>query len=195
MSQFRAIMERIAQEFPLPTASHSGESHEGEGGWDGEILEEWLLAMQEEHAWFEFDKTSRRDGWRIYCPGNTDEGWPDGATHSEFYSQPNDSSIVYIENGLPCLSCKHNGCGDGAKQGRKRFRHLLDALDPARRSFNYPNSSTLKETLELLTYFAAEEVLLPPEYRYKLIYTATKYGRIYSNDGRTWYTASGTRVE
>ena len=194
MSRWKAIMERIAAEYPLPAAAHSGGSHEGEGGWDNDIMEDWLRAMQEEHRWFVWEKTNRRDGFRIYCPGNTEEGWPDGASHSEFYSSPNDSTIVYVEDGLPCLSCKHNGCGDGAQEGRKSFHHLLDTLDPQRALFAYPDPFPLGELLKLLDWFGAEEDLLPPECRFKLIYSTAKYGRIYSNDGSNWCTADGTRI-
>src|ERR1035438_8107172 len=138
MSEFKAMMERIAEEFPLTAEQkhHSDDTHEGSGAWDNDTMEDWLRTMGEQHSWFAHEKTNRRDGWRIYCPGNTPEGWPDGATHSEFYSQPNDSSIVYVENGIPCLSCKHNGCNEGAKEGRKSFGHLLDALDPQRELFD-----------------------------------------------------------
>jgi hypothetical protein len=68
-------------------------------------------------------------------------------------------------------------------------------LDLQRDLFQYPDAFTLENTLELVAWFGAEEAPLPPEYHYKLIYTATKYGRIYSNDGKTWYSASGTRIE
>jgi hypothetical protein len=47
---------------------------------------------------------------------------------------------------------------------------------------------------ELWEAFGVEEDVLPPEYRYKLIYNTTKYGRIYSNDGTTWYSGDGNSV-
>jgi hypothetical protein len=53
---------------------------------------------------------------------------------------------------------------------------------------------TVEETLELLTWMGAEEDVLPLECRYELIYSTKKHGRIYSNDGITWYTADGTRA-
>ena len=165
MSDFKAIMERIAEEFP-PAAQqqqYSDNTHEGSGAWDSDTMEDWLRTMGEHHSWFSHEKTNRRDGWRIYCPGNTPEGWPDGATHSEFYSLPNDSSIVYVENGWPCLSCKHNGCNEGAKEGRKSFRHLLDALDPQRELFDYPHVDSGADLGELLGTFSAEYDDVVPE--------------------------------
>jgi hypothetical protein len=159
MSDFKAIMERIAEEFPLPAQQqhHSDDTHQGSGAWENDTMEDWLRTMGDQHSEFQYEKTNRRDGWRIYCPGNTAEGWPDGASHSEFYSEPNDSTIVFVDNGIPCLSCKHNGCNDGAKEGRKSFRHLLDALDPHRELFDYPHVGDA-DLDELLQAFGAEGV-------------------------------------
>ena len=47
---------------------------------------------------------------------------------------------------------------------------------------------------ELLAWMGAEEDILLPEYRYNLVYSTKKHGRIYSNDGSIWYTADGTRA-
>jgi hypothetical protein len=66
MNDYKAIMERIAEEFPLPAQPqhHSDETHQGTGAWDNDTMEDWLRTIGEQHSWFAYEKTNRRDGWR-----------------------------------------------------------------------------------------------------------------------------------
>ena len=45
----------------------------------------------------------------------------------------NDSCIVYVENGWPRFSCRHNHCGEGAAHGKKTWKDLQNFYDPERR--------------------------------------------------------------
>jgi hypothetical protein len=143
MTDYAALMRKIAEDFPLPAPERAIPT--GAGIWSAEFIEEMLAAWKEH--WedkFEFESTSRRGGWRISCPGNTPGGWPDGAEHGEKYHRLNDSTIVYIDSGWPCFSCRHYHCADGAEHGRKSFRHLLDYYDPERKLCNYPRIDSME---------------------------------------------------
>jgi hypothetical protein len=101
-------------------------------------LSELLEAIAEVHDEFEFEQTPRCDGYRVWCPGNRDGGWPDGAEHREKYRRVNDSTIVWVDNGWPSFACKHFHCDKNSEHGRKSFRHFLDAYDPGRVLIEYP---------------------------------------------------------
>ena len=170
-------MEKIAEEFPLPILQHA--EHSGEGEWDDSDLEDLLRAIKEVYEDdFEYEKTPRRDGWQVTCPGNRDGGWPDGREHGEKYGHVNDSSIVYVEDGWACFSCKHNACYDGNALGKKTFKDFINFWAP---------------DYDISDCFDVEELVLEPEYRYSIIFEDPK-GRIYSNNGKTWYDANDTKV-
>jgi hypothetical protein len=82
---------------------------------------------------FDYKETNRRDGFTIMCPGNLDSGWPDGEKHDDYASVPNDSTIVYEDNGWPKFSCRHNHCGEGAEHGKKTWLDLQNFYDPDRK--------------------------------------------------------------
>lgn len=148
MTDYAALMRQIAAEFPLPEPVRNTPA--GAGIWTAEFIEE-MFAAWEEH-WgddFDYESTGRRGGWRVWCPGNNPGGWPDGAEHGEKYYRPNDSTIVYIDDGWPCLSCRHYHCADGAEHGRKSFRHLLDYYDPQRELCDYPRIDYMEVLREM----------------------------------------------
>jgi hypothetical protein len=80
-----------------------------------------------------FEETDRRDGFRVQCPGSLTEGWPDGECHGDQSTSLNDSCIVYVENGWPRFSCRHNHCGEGAEHGKKTWKDLQEFYDKERK--------------------------------------------------------------
>jgi hypothetical protein len=130
-------MEKILEEFPIPEEEQNYIGA-GAGAWDGDFMEAWLYMIRGLHPWFEYEWNNRRNGWEIICPGNTEHGWTDGARHSSLCHHTNESTLVRITNGIPCLLCRHAHCCDGAPQGRKHFRDLLNYFDPSRSLSEYP---------------------------------------------------------
>ena len=132
----KSILLRIIADNPTPdaTVKHLGG---GEGPFSRDMLyarlEAWSEGFEgEDGERFVFEETDRRDGFRILCPGNTEQGWPDGEQHETVGEQLNDSSIVYVENGWPRFSCRHNHCGEGAAHGKKTWKDLQDFYDKDR---------------------------------------------------------------
>ncbi len=132
------IMERILAENPVAEIHVNRHKGEGQGPFTRDSLFERLQAWKE--GWegpdgedFEYEETDRRDGFRIVCPGNLEDGWPDGEEHDDKYGDLNDSTIVWVDNGWPCFRCAHNHCGDGAEHGKKTWKDLQDFYDPQRR--------------------------------------------------------------
>lgn len=132
----KGILLRIIAENPIPDlkmAKHGG----GEGPFSRDLLYARLEAWAENYKGddgeqFVFEETDRRDGFRILCPGNTEQGWPDGEQHETVGESLNDSCIVYVENGWPRFSCRHNHCGEGAAHGKKTWKDLQTFYDPDR---------------------------------------------------------------
>lgn len=132
----KEVLLRIIAENPVPepkVAKHGG----GEGPFSRDLLYARLEAWAEKYEGedgegFVFEETDRRDGFRILCPGNTKQGWQDGEQHETVGEPLNDSCIVYVENGWPRFSCRHNHCGEGAAHGKKTWRDLQNFYDPDR---------------------------------------------------------------
>jgi hypothetical protein len=131
------IMRGLIAENPVPEAAYNIHG-DGEGPFTRDLLYERL------HAWgqgwegptgekFVFEETDRRDGFRILCPGNLSDGWPDGEQHSDLSSSLNDSTIVWCENGWPRFVCRHNHCGEGSAKGKKTWASLQNFYDPERK--------------------------------------------------------------
>jgi len=156
MTDYKAIMEKIAEEFP-PPPEELVEKPAGSGYWDLDALTELLTAIQEAHPDFAFTDCSRKDGYCVVCPGNT--RWPDGEEHTRVSHRPNESTIVYIEDGWANFSCRHSHCSYGAEHGKKRFKHFLDYYDPTRALIDYPVESP-QDRLERLRRMAAEAGIL-----------------------------------
>jgi hypothetical protein len=94
----------------------------------GEVLQLWADANSE----FQFSagRTSRGQGFNIRCPGDMDDGWPDGARHTDRSSKLTSSAVVWVENGHPRFRCGHSHCDQGAVTLKKTWKHLVQALDP-----------------------------------------------------------------
>lgn len=138
---YSALMNKMAEENPLPKTEYTkSNTATGEGYWNDDIMEAWIDAMQQEQPWFETKR--RKKDWCATCPGNTEEGWyaDEKQRHDSQYSEPNSSTVIWVHpvSHLPCLSCMHYHCAEGSEWGKKKFRHLLDALDPERSLFDYP---------------------------------------------------------
>ncbi len=132
----KSILLRIIGENPTLEAKVR-HHRSGEGPFSRDLLYARLEAWGEKYEGekgecFLFEETDRRDGFRILCPGNTEQGWPDGEQHETVGEQLNDSCIVYVENGWPRFSCRHNHCGEGAAHGKKTWRDLQDFYDKDR---------------------------------------------------------------
>ena len=133
------IMAKLIADNPLPeTSANVHAESEGEGPFTRDSLFERLQAWAE--GWkgrngerFHFEETDRKDGFRIWCPGNFPDGWPDGEAHTDSYTSLNDSSIVWVENGWPRFRCGHNHCDAGAAHGKKTWADLQNYYDPARK--------------------------------------------------------------
>jgi hypothetical protein len=100
------------------------------GSYTYDKLGEWLSLVADANPGFTYERgrTSKGDGYRICCPGDT--GWPDGAVHSERGSNAlTGSAVVWVENGHPRFSCRHAHCSEGAVGGKKTWKHLVQALD------------------------------------------------------------------
>ena len=132
----KSLLLKIIAENPIADAKvpkHGG----GEGPFSRDLLYARLEAWAEKYEGengedFVFEETDRRDGFRILCPGNTEQGWPDGEQHETVGESLNDSSIVYVQNGWPRFSCRHNHCGEGAGHGKKTWKNLQDFYDKDR---------------------------------------------------------------
>jgi hypothetical protein len=125
-------MERIIAENPVNEPQQVRRTGEGAGPWLRETLEDRLVAWKENVGGFDYAETDRKDGFRIVCPGNLEDGWPDGESHTEVLDQLNDSTIAYVENGYPRFSCRHSHCGEGAAHGKKTWKDLQNYYDPGR---------------------------------------------------------------
>jgi hypothetical protein len=133
----KEVMQKILEEFPIPEEQQEYIGG-GSGAWDSDFMDAWLRLIHNLHPWFESEWNSRRNGWEITCPGATADGWHDGAQHSSISHTPNESTLVRIVNGIPCLMCRHAHCCDGAPLGRKHFKDLLNYFDPQRKLCFYP---------------------------------------------------------
>lgn len=193
---FLNIMRAIALEFPPPEPDRpSGAT--GVGQWDEDMVAELLDAIKEcgEFPSFDYEWTSRRQGWRVWCPGNEPDGWPDGEVHNDPYSDINDSTIVFIEGGWASLSCRHSHCNEDAEHGKKKFRDFLDYYDRYREFIEYPTETRQEyllhqhECLMDMSYFGVEQDMPLMQFIYE------KNGqKIYSNDGKTWFDQHGQRL-
>ncbi|MGA2632304.1 MAG: hypothetical protein ABSG54_19080, partial [Terriglobia bacterium] len=96
---------------------------------------------------FTFEDCDRRDGFRIWCPGNFPDGWPDGEAHGDVYGSLNDSTIVWVEDGWPRFSCRHAHCGEGAEHGKKTWLDLQNYYDPERKLHSIVEELTDKDML------------------------------------------------
>ena len=128
---YRDVMLRIVAENPMPEVGVIRHSGGGSGPFTRDILEARLEAWRE-HTEFEFQETNRHDGFAILCPGNTIEAWLDGMQHDDVTGKLDDSSIVYVRNGWPVLSCRHNHCAEGSEKSKKTWWHLQEFYDPKR---------------------------------------------------------------
>lgn len=129
---YRSLMLRVAAENPIPELEAEHESGEGEGSCTREglqaLLDEWVKTVDG----FEYQETNRRDGFQVMCPGNESEGWPDDAdaAHDDIAGSLNDSTIVFVSDGMFCFSCRHNHCGTGAINGKKEWHDYRAAVEP-----------------------------------------------------------------
>lgn len=133
----KSIMEAIIKENPVEDVKKH-EHGKGAGPFSRDLLYARLEAWQENWKGdngesFVFEETDRHDGFRVLCPGSLIEGWPDGESHDEQGTNLNDSSIVYVENGWPRFSCRHNHCGEGAEHGKKTWKDLQEFYDIGRK--------------------------------------------------------------
>jgi hypothetical protein len=132
----KAIMERIIAENPVAEVKkHNLGTGAGPFSRDTlyERLEAWADGWQGDGGEeFIFEETDRRDGFRVLCPGALVGAWPDGEQHESCGDSLNDSTIVYVENGWPRFSCRHNHCGEGAEHGKKTWADLQGFYDPSR---------------------------------------------------------------
>lgn len=133
----KKIFLQIIAENPIADAK-AAKLGNGEGPFSRDLLYARLEAWAEKYEGengehFNFEETDRRDGFRILCPGNTEQGWPDGEQHETVGESLNDSCIVYVENGWPRLSCRHNHCGEGAAHGKKTWKDLQEFYDKERK--------------------------------------------------------------
>lgn len=133
----KGIMEAIVKDNPIADAK-THNLGTGTGPFSRDLLYARLEAWQE--GWkgtdgdsFMFEETDRRDGFRVQCPGSLTEGWPDGECHGDQSTSLNDSCIVYVENGWPRFSCRHNHCGEGAEHGKKTWKDLQEFYDKERK--------------------------------------------------------------
>ena len=133
----KGIMEAIVKDNPIANAKKHNLGT-GTGPFSRDLLYARLEAWQE--GWkgadgdsFMFEETDRRDGFRVQCPGSLTHGWPDGEAHGDGSTSLNDSCIVYVENGWPRFSCRHNHCGEGAEHGKKTWKDLQEFYDPTRK--------------------------------------------------------------
>lgn len=98
----------------------------------GDLLGRWADANPG-FTW-ESARTSKGVGYNIRCPG--EDGWPDGAQHTDRSSKLTSSAVVWCENGHPRFRCGHSHCDQGAATGKKTWKHLVAALDPGGRMQN-----------------------------------------------------------
>lgn len=133
----KSLMEAIVKDNPIADAKKHNLGT-GTGPFSRDLLYARLEAWQE--GWkgtdgesFMFEETDRRDGFRVQCPGSLTHGWPDGEAHGDGSTSLNDSCIVYVENGWPRFSCRHNHCGEGAEHGKKTWKDLQEFYDKERK--------------------------------------------------------------
>jgi hypothetical protein len=133
----KLIMERIIAENPVAEVKkHSLGTGVGPFSRDTlyERLEAWADGWEGDGGEdFIFEETDRHDGFRVLCPGALVQAWPDGEAHDSCSDSLNDSTIVYVENGWPRFSCRHNHCGDGAEHGKKTWMDLQNFYDEDRK--------------------------------------------------------------
>lgn len=132
MGNVREVMERIAKEHPLPVKEY--EPGGGDGPFTREILEARLETWKQGSGRpFDYCDTDRKNGFRITCPGNSEEGWPDGEAHTDIMDDLTDATIVWVENGWPKFMCRHAHCDEGAGHGKKTWADLQNFYDPERK--------------------------------------------------------------
>jgi putative DNA primase/helicase len=129
---FKSIMLRLAAENPVfEPERRVEESDDGEAGTcTREALQNLLDDWQETITGFEYQETGREDGFQVFCPGNDEDGWPDGEAHDDIAGSLNDSTIVFVKDGKFCFSCRHNHCGEGAEHGKKTWHDYREFYDP-----------------------------------------------------------------
>ena len=94
------------------------------GSYDQEILGNLLQLWSEQNPAFEFQegRVQEGSGFWIRCPG--EDGWPDGAQHSETYRGLSSAVACWVTNGHPRFRCHHTHCGE------KGWKKLVEALGP-----------------------------------------------------------------
>jgi hypothetical protein len=120
--------------------------------------------------------------------------WPDPCVWNDHRHEHSPKTGFYWDGENLGWSDFATGCEGNGKRIGETLRHMNARM--VELGFEpYPDLIWPEEPLdELLPTFGVEEDILPPEYRFKLIYNTAKHGRIYSNDGNTWYSGNGNRV-
>jgi hypothetical protein len=116
----------------------------------GELLARWADANPDFS--YEQQRTSKGLGFAIRCPG--ENGWADGAQHSDRSSKLTSSAVVWVSpDGHPRFRCGHSHCDAGAATAKKTWKHLVQALDPGGRMQN----AVLTGVVRLLPAFTGPE--------------------------------------
>jgi hypothetical protein len=126
---YRAMMLRLAAENPIPELEAT-EHEAGDGSCTRESLQTLLDGWTKTVDGFEYEEISRCDGFRVMCPGNDSDGWPDGEAHDDVAGSLTDSTIVFVKDGKFCFSCRHSHCSDGALHGKKQWHDFRAAVEP-----------------------------------------------------------------
>lgn len=149
------ILARIVEENPLPEQPKPKRAPGGgTGPFTRDLLDERLEAWRQgwegpEGEEFDYEDAGRLDGFRVWCPGNFPDGWPDGEAHGDVRDSLDDSAIVWVEDGWPRFSCRHAHCGEGADHGKKTWRDLQDYYDPKRRLHRLSDEIAMSAAWEL----------------------------------------------
>jgi hypothetical protein len=111
---------------PVAEKPQPGMIGDGEPGyWEPDALLALLEAYRERIPGFWF--RSCRIGYAVPCPG--EQGWPDGARHSQKRLVQN--TLVFMRNGWPCFECLHAHCQS------KTIKDWWQHYDPLRCYFDF----------------------------------------------------------
>jgi P4 family phage/plasmid primase-like protien len=122
----KEMLEKVAAR--RKSAKHNSKptevTDEEQGSYDLEILGNVLQLWSEQNSAFEFQegRVQTGSGYWIRCPG--EDGWPDGAIHSEPYKGLSSTVACWVTNGHPRWRCQHAHCGS------KSWKDLVSALGP-----------------------------------------------------------------
>lgn len=151
-----------------------------DGSYDLDKLAQLMEMWTKTNSWFQYEagKTSCGPGFFVTCPGEREEGWPDGENHSEPSGGLSSATAVWVgASKHPNFACKHSHCDTGAAHGRKGWKALVAVLDRGEQKTLLFGAPTISTKTPISDSFVETDIAASPNPKYPIeIWDGTDYG-------------------